>query len=249
MKSVALIPARAGSQRVKHKNILPVQNHPLIAYTISAAIDSNIFDSVICVTDSKEYAEIAQHYGAEVPILRPSDTAESNSPDIHWVNWILEHLARNDRSFDIFSILRPTNPLRTVETITRAWNLFIDAGESVDSLRAVELCNQHPGKMWQIKDNFLKPLMSDCTEDGTPFHSNQYNALPKIYVQNASLEIAWYNVLAESNSISGNNILPLISQGLEGFDINYPEDLERLENLLRTGQASLPSVRVDSYKN
>ena len=50
---VALIPARKGSKRLKDKNILELNKHPLIAYSIRSAIDSNIFSSVICVTDSQ----------------------------------------------------------------------------------------------------------------------------------------------------------------------------------------------------
>ena len=70
---VALIPARAGSKRVPDKNIRPLAGHPLIAYTIAAAIDSGIFSDVIVSTDSEHYADIAKHYGAQVPFLRPAD--------------------------------------------------------------------------------------------------------------------------------------------------------------------------------
>ena len=247
MKSVALIPARAGSNRVKDKNILSISNHPLIAYTISAAKECNIFDSIICVTDSEEYAKIEQHYGAEVPALRPASTAKSNSPDINWVKWIIKYLQQSNLDYDIFSILRPTNPLRTSNTITRAWNLFLNGGANLHSLRAVELCKQHPGKMWKIEDKLLKPLIDETTEDGTPFHSNQYDALPKTYVQNASLEIAWSKVIEEFNNISGNYIFPFISEGYEGFDINYPEDIEILERLIQAGEVVLPSVHVDPF--
>ena len=64
---VALIPARAGSKRVPDKNIRPLAGHPLIAYTIAAAIESNIFTDVIVSTDSQRYAEVVKHYGAEIP--------------------------------------------------------------------------------------------------------------------------------------------------------------------------------------
>ena len=70
-KAIALIPARSGSKRVKDKNILKINGHPLLAYTISLALKSKIFDRVICVTDSQQYKKIAQKYGAEVPKLRP----------------------------------------------------------------------------------------------------------------------------------------------------------------------------------
>ena len=69
MKFIALIPARSGSKRLPDKNIKLLGGHPLIAYSIQAAIKSKLFDKVVCATDSKKYAEIAIKYGAEVPIL------------------------------------------------------------------------------------------------------------------------------------------------------------------------------------
>ncbi|MGB6280128.1 MAG: acylneuraminate cytidylyltransferase family protein, partial [Syntrophobacteria bacterium] len=79
---VALIPARAGSKRVPDKNIRPLAGHPLIAYTISSALQSQVFSAVIVSTDSQRYGDIAGHYGAEVPHLRPSELAGDLSPDI-----------------------------------------------------------------------------------------------------------------------------------------------------------------------
>ena len=75
---VALIPARSGSKRVPDKNIRPLAGHPVIAYTIAAALDSGIFDDVIVSTDSTRYAEVSEHYGAQIPFLRPAEL-ESNS--------------------------------------------------------------------------------------------------------------------------------------------------------------------------
>ena len=64
---VALIPARSGSKRVAHKNIRRLCGHPLLAYSISSALESNIFSDVIVSTDSPRYADIARYYGANVP--------------------------------------------------------------------------------------------------------------------------------------------------------------------------------------
>ena len=70
-KAVALIPARSGSKRIKNKNIFKVNKQPLLAYTINAAIKSKMFQRIICVTDNKFYARIANNFGAEVPARRP----------------------------------------------------------------------------------------------------------------------------------------------------------------------------------
>src|SRR5262245_21103158 len=200
---IALIPARAGSKRVPGKNVRPFHGHPMIAYTIAAARQSGIFQAILVSTDSPEIAAVAAHYGAEVPFLRPTAQAGDLSPDIQWLEHTLRTLHEQGRDYDAFSILRPTSPFRLSETIRRPWELFIrEAG--ADSLRAVEKCKQHPGKMWVIRGRGgrrMTPLLPFLLE-GQPWHSNPTQALPEVHVQNASLEIAWARVVLEGGTIA-----------------------------------------------
>jgi CMP-N,N'-diacetyllegionaminic acid synthase len=239
-KPIALIPARQGSKRIPDKNIKNLNGHPLIAYAIRAAIDSGVFSSVLCSTDSDEYATVAKYYGAEVPFLRPNEISGDKSADIEWVSWVLNRLSSEGRNYDAFSILRPTNPFRMPETIRRAWELF-NCDVNADSLRAIEKCKQHPGKMWVIRGKRMLPLLP-FTNDGTPWHSSQYAALPELYAQDASLEISWSRNVFERNTIAGEAIIPFFSNGLEGFDINETEDWMLAEIYLETGQARLPTI-------
>ena len=167
--AVAFIPARQGSKRVPGKNVRPLGGHPVIAYTIAPALESGVFESVIVSTDSEEIAAIAKHYGAEVPFLRPSQFAGDTSPDIEWLEYTLTELKRMGRQWDCFSLLRPTSPFRTAATIRRASAHFI-AQDGVDSLRAVEKCAQHPGKMWVLDGDRMVPLLPSGS-DGQPWHS------------------------------------------------------------------------------
>lgn len=244
-KSVAFIPARSGSKRVPGKNIKLLDRHPMLAYTVRSAIESAVFDSVICATDSELYADIARYYGAEAPFIRPSDISSDKSPDIEWVIWMLKMLKASGRDYEIFSILRPTSPFRLPQTIQRAWDIFINDA-STDSLRAIEKCKQHPGKMWVIRGKRMLPLLP-YANGPTPWHSSQYAALPEIYAQDASLEIAWSRIALEQNSIAGESITPFVSQGFEGFDINELEDWWMAEHLVATKTAALPSIVIPPY--
>lgn len=238
---VALIPARAGSKRVADKNIRPLAGHPLMAYTIAAALQSGIFSAVVVSTDSERYAEIARQYGAEAPFLRPPALAGDTSPDIEWVEHALTELKRMGRTYDCFSILRPTSPFRQPETIRRAWQAFL-AEEGVDSLRAVEKCHEHPGKMWIVRGKRMYPLLPIGPAE-LPWHSTPYQALPEVYVQNASLEIAWTRVVFEGQTIAGEVIMPFFTEGYEGFDVNRPYDWQLAEELVKSGQAKLPQIK------
>ncbi len=242
---IALIPARAGSQRVPGKNTRRLGDHPLIAYTISAALESGVFDAVLVSTDSEDYAVIARHYGAEVPFLRPSPLAGSLSPDIEWVEHAIGALEELGQTYDGFSILRPTSPFRQAATIQRAWKSF-GTEQGADSLRAVERCRQHPGKMWVVQQRRMTPLLP-FAPNGQPWHSSQYQTLPEIYVQNASIEIAWTRVVLETRTIAGEAVMPFFTEGYEGFDINEPKDWWYAEHLLSQGVVMLPKVRSKPY--
>jgi CMP-N-acetylneuraminic acid synthetase len=238
---VCLIPARAGSKRVSGKNVRRLGAHPLLAYTIAAALESDVFESVIVSTDVQEIADVARHYGAEVPFLRPAALASDTSPDVEWLDHALRELATKGRTWDCFSLLRPTSPFRGAQTIRRAWDLF-RAERGVDSLRAVERCAQHPGKMWVVRGTPMLPLLPFGPAE-QPWHSTPYQALPPVYVQNASLEIAWTRVVLERRTIAGEVLVPFLTEGHEGFDINDQHDWTVAERLVADGAAALPSVR------
>jgi len=243
--AVALIPARQGSKRVPGKNVRLLGGHPVIAYTIVPALDSRVFTSVIVSTDSEEIAAIARHYGADVPFLRPTQFAGDTSPDIEWVEYTLNELKRAGRQWDCFSLLRPTSPFRTVATIRRAWSRFM-AEQGVDSLRAVEKCAQHPGKMWIVEGDRMSPLLP--SKPGTqPAHSTPYQALLPVYIQNASLEIAWTRVVFEGGTIAGNVLMPFLTEGYEGFDINDRHDWMIAERLIADGEVALPPIARAPY--
>jgi N-acylneuraminate cytidylyltransferase len=242
---VALIPARAGSKRVPDKNIKPLAGHPVMAYAIAAALQSEVFYDVIVSTDSEQYAEIARYYGADVPFLRPPELAGDVSPDIEWIEYTLKKLEETGRKYDCFSILRPTSPFRLPQTIRRAWKAFL-AEDGVDSLRAVERCRQHPGKMWVVRGQRMMPLLP-LSPPQQPWHSSQYPSLPEVYVQNASLEIAWTRCILQERTIAGTVLMPFLTEGYEGFDVNYPYDWTLAEHLVFNGDAQLPALSKSPY--
>jgi CMP-N,N'-diacetyllegionaminic acid synthase len=239
--AVALVPARAGSQRVPGKNVRPLAGHPLIAYSIAAAHQSGRFDATVVSTDSPQIAEVAEHYGAEVGGLRPPELATSTSPDIDWVLLALRRLEEEGRRPDLFSILRPTSPFRTGVTIARAFDALLALGERADSIRAVRKCREHPGKMWVIEGDLMRPLLPQPPEP-PPLHSRQYQALPEVYVQDSSLEVAWTRAATEHGSISGQRVAPFLTEGAEGFSIDYEDDWGRAEGWAADGHATLPVV-------
>src|SRR5207302_10800419 len=229
--------ARSGSERVPHKNVRPLAGHPLIAYAIGAAGQAGIFERVICSTDSEETAEVARWYGAEVPFLRPAEYATSTSPDIEWITFTLEELKVR---YDLFGLVRATNPFRGPDVLLRGFRQLLATPEA-DSIRAVELVKQHPGKMWVVDGHTMRPLLDQSHLD-VAWHAGQYQALPKVYVQNSALEIAWSRVVFATGTREGRTVAPFFTRGHEGFNVDDEEDWQRAEGLVESGNAALPKV-------
>ena len=80
-----------------------------------------------------------------------------------------------------------------------------------------------------------------------PWHSSQYQSLPEVHVQNASLEIAWSRVVFEGRTIAGNVLMPFFTKDYEGFDVNSSYDWDLAEHLILGGQARLVSVPQSPY--
>ena len=242
---IALIGARSGSERVADKNIRPLAGHPLLAYAIATAQQSGVCERVVVSTDSEAIADVARWYGAEVPFLRPAEYATSTSPDIEWITFTLERLPEQ---YDLFAIVRATNPFRGPDVVRRGLEQLLATPEA-DSVRAVELVKQHPGKMWQLADDgrTMAPLLDQSHLD-VAWHAGQYQALPRVYHQNSALEIAWTRVVTGTGTREGRVLAPFLTEGLEGFNVDDEADWERAEALVASGAATLTEIDRAPYE-
>jgi CMP-N,N'-diacetyllegionaminic acid synthase len=242
--AIALIGARSGSERVPGKNIRALGGHPLLAYAIEAARQAGVFERIVVSTDSEGIAKVARWYGADVPFLRPAEYATATSPDIEWITWTLERL---DERFDLFAIVRATNPFRGPDLIRRGLEQLLATPEA-DSIRAIELVKQHPGKMWEltIDGRTMTPLLDQSHLD-VAWHAGQYQALPPVYVQNSALEIAWTRVVEATGTREGRVLAPFLTDGFDGLNIDDEDDFALAELLVATGRARLPDVEREPY--
>ena len=242
---IALIPARKGSERIKNKNIALIGKHPLIAYSINSAIKSNIFQKIVVSTDSNQYAKIANHYGSEV-LLRPKKISSSSSPDYEWIKFTINSLNKMGKKFTHFCILRPTSPFRDSYSIKKAWKNFKSV-KNVDSLRAVQICSEHPYKMWKLGKTFIKP-MKNIFFSNQPSYNCQKKIFPKVYIQNASLEISKTSVLKKYKTITGKKIIPFFQDEFKSLDINTRSDLEYARYINEMKKIKVDKILKKPYK-
>lgn len=120
--NIAVIPARGGSKRIPRKNVRPFCDKPIIAYSIEAALQSNLFSSVLVSTDDEEIADVARSFGAEAPFKRPaslSDDYTGTTPVIrHALKWCLN----NDRPVNTVCGIYATAPFVTTDDILKGFD-------------------------------------------------------------------------------------------------------------------------------
>ncbi|MDE4734556.1 MULTISPECIES: cytidylyltransferase domain-containing protein [Providencia] len=146
LKKIAIIPARSGSKGLPNKNILMLLDKPLMAYTIEAALNSELFDRVVVSTDSLEYKEIAEKYGAEV-IIRDKELASDQATSFMVINDVLKKIPE----YDYFVLLQPTSPFRDKFHIRESINIFesnnkneflvsvTESEKSIDLIKPIDL--------------------------------------------------------------------------------------------------------------
>jgi len=121
MRKICIIPARGGSKRIPRKNIKLFLGKPIIAYSIEAAIKSQLFEEVMVSTDDKEIAEIALRYGATVPFLRSKENANDYSTTFDVIEEVLESYQKKMQSFEQACCLYPCAPFVRADILKEAY--------------------------------------------------------------------------------------------------------------------------------
>lgn len=137
MRNIAIIPARSGSKGYKDKNIANVGGNPLMYYSIAAARESGCCDEVMVSTDSKEYAEVAEECGANVPFLRSEENSSDKAGSWDAVREVLNEYRKRGEEFDYVILLQPTSPLRSAQDIKEAFEMIDENTHSVVSVTPV----------------------------------------------------------------------------------------------------------------
>jgi CMP-N-acetylneuraminic acid synthetase len=243
-KISCLIPARHGSLRVPNKNIRNLNGHPIIAYSIQTALDSEIFESITVASNSEYICQIAEYYGASNVVKRPEEDSTSTSLDIEWLTnlYMGGHL-----NTDYFSIFRPTSPLRTLKLVNSCIDLFLKS--NADSLRTISKVKEHPGKMWETHDGGAITPYLNQTNQVPATHAMQYQSLPELYVQTSVFEIAKTSVINETNSREGKAIIGVVTEGIDSHSIDSEADFEYLKYLIEVNPNFLPIISKKPFSD
>ena len=225
---LAIIPARGGSRGVPRKNVKEAGGKPLIAWTIETAKSCTSLDRVIVSTDDDEIRDIVLECGAELPFQQPAELAESNVGDFPVMSYALTWLRENEQyEPDIVVWLRPTAPLRTVEDIEGALQLFHETG--ADTVRSVCLTEHHPYWMKTLDDDKkLEPFVEGIYEKDY----NQRQKLPPVYRLNGAVDVINVQTALSSEDMYGGSVRGYKMDPERSIDLDTPIDFAMLDLLL-----------------
>jgi len=221
--------ARGGSKGIPKKNIYPVNNLPLISYTINAALKAHLFTDYIVSTDCKEIAGVANIHGAEIPFMRPDEL----SGDTVWSRDALKHAVEtceemNNIKYDYVIELPCVSPLRTSEHILEAFDIMIkEQSNSVTSVAMMQ--DKHPVRMKRIVDGCLQDFCKEFPEG----EGSRRQDLEPCYIRNGAIYAMTRDCIVEDFSRHGNRCLAYIMDDDSSVNIDTMNDLRLAEIILR----------------
>lgn len=203
MKVLGIIPARGNSKGLPRKNILKLNNTPLIVHSIISAKKSVLLDKIIVSTDNSQIAKIAKNSGAEVPFIRPKNLSQDSSKILDVVKHTITFLEKKNHFIpDIVVLLQPTSPFRTTEMIDNSIKILKNTCST--SVVSVSEIKNHPYISFWYEQKYLKPFKSDFGK-----FSNRQSQKPLYHPTGGIYAFRTENLL-KYNSIYGPKIKPMI---------------------------------------
>lgn len=217
MKNLAIIPARSGSKGLKDKNIKLLNGKPLLAYSIEAAKESGIFNEIMVSTDSEEYADIAEKWGASIPFLRNDELSNDTASSWDVVKDVVRRYKELGTEFDTVTLLQPTSPLRTSDDIVNGYEVMVEKAANF----VVGVCEMDHSPLWantlpedHSMENFIRPELVKMPRQ----------SIPTYYRINGALYIVKIDYLMKSRNIYEEKSFATVMRKQNSVDIDDQMD-------------------------
>lgn len=222
--NLAVIPARSGSTRIPDKNIADFCGKPMISYSLAAARDSGLFDTIHVSTESERYAEITRELGFPVEFLRDEALAVNRVGAIKILRWVVGEYEKRGRQFETVCLVMATAPLIEADDLKSGYTLFEEHGGRYP-VAPVAVFPSPIERGFRIAGNgMLEALFPEKQK----LHSNEL--VPAYHEAGAFFLIGTDQLMADETEVY-NEFLPLVLPRHKAVDIDEPEDMETAEIL------------------
>lgn len=220
MKRLAIITARGGSKRIPRKNIRPFLGKPIMAYSIEAALQSDIFDEVMVSTEDEEIAALARQYGAKVPFYRSEKTSGDFAGTNDVLLEVLEEYKKRGEHFELGCCIYPTAPFVTAEKLREAMGK-LEASDA-DTLIPVVEFSYPPKRAMVIRDGLLQFGDLRYIDSRSQDLEKEYHDVGQFYCFRAE-------AFGRNKKLMLGKILPYVVSEMEVQDIDNESDWQIAE--------------------
>ena len=220
--------ARGGSKKIKNKNIVKINNKPLIFYTIKECQKSKLLTNYIISTDSRKITKISKKYNVETPFLRPKNISNDKSTSsIAIKHALLMSEKIYKKKFDYVVEIMNTNPLKTFKDIDNVIKMIIK--NKYDSVIAVnQIFDYHPARIKKIKNN---KLVDFAVKE--KLESRRQDLKPNAYIRSGSIYAMSRKFVMNGLRFKSNVSVPYILPQSRVINIDEKIDLELAKILLK----------------
>ena len=218
--NIAIITARGGSKRIPHKNIKEFCGKPIIEYSIEAAKQSGIFDTVMVSTDDNKIAEIAKNAGAEVPFMRSEETSNDYATTADVLMEVLEKYKERGIRYENACCIYPTAPFVTGYKLRQAMEMLVK--EKKDSVMPVVPFSFPPLRGMVINDGKLEYKWQE-------YAMKRSQDLEEIYHDCGQFYVFRVETFEKEKKLVTDNTAGMIISELEVQDIDNETDWQLAE--------------------
>ena len=219
-QTIAIITARGGSKRIPKKNIKDFCGKPILAYSIEAALKSELFQEVMVSTDSEEIAEVARQYGAKVPFMHSEKTSDDYATTADVLMEVLEEYAKRGKTFKYMACIYPTAPFVTAKKLTQGMEML--KADNAKMVMPVVQFSYPPQRGYVIQEQQLVMKWKENVRKRSQDLEKLYHDSGQFYLYKVDEYMKYRGLVMEG-------IVPVIVNELEVQDIDDETDWKLAE--------------------
>ncbi len=230
MEILSIIPARGGSKGIKRKNLRPILDKPLVAYTIEASLKSKYITKTLVSSEDEEILEVSKKYGAEI-LKRPNELAQDTTKTAPVMLDVMEKLEKQGYRADYVVLLQPTCPLRDEKYIDCAFEYYFEAQKKgYDSCFSAYSIGYTHAKWRILHDDKLEALYDFRIRPRRQETDEHY----KMIAENGAFYALHWDTMKQTKDFIGFNPIAYITPRV--IDIDTIEDFQKVEEIIRKNE-------------
>ncbi|NKB44869.1 MAG: hypothetical protein GKS03_11390 [Alphaproteobacteria bacterium] len=229
-RALAIIPARGGSKRLPRKNVKDLNGKPLVCYSIDAAVESGVFDTVMLNSDDSEILSMADRYESVEACPRPARLAGDKDKVINLIIELAQEPEIVER-YSVITLLLPTCPFRGPEDLKKGFEMLSDDVDAVVSVTDYDF----PYSMSvRVDDDGLVEHVFDPAPLITGDTRSQDHA--PVYHPNGGFYFGWRDRLVANGNYFAGKTKGYVMPRLASVDIDDENDFRYAEHLVKSGR-------------